>query len=50
MKEGVQTSWILQNGTTELFGCEWASLVRQGNIGQSAQVISRNWKKSVWKK
>lgn len=28
MKEGVQTSWILQDGTTELFGCESASLLK----------------------
>lgn len=28
MKEGVQTSWILQDGTTELFGCEGISLLK----------------------
>lgn len=28
MKESVQTSWILQNGTRELFGCECASLLK----------------------
>lgn len=28
MKEGVQTSWILQDGTTEPFGCEGISLLK----------------------